>query len=275
MRSLAVSGLGIEELDAFTGSFGSIGVDKFCPTDVSSPRCFRSVRRLDLSLSHSVGDVLDDSLDDSSDDSLEDALEKRLENNGLDDSSKPSVEKSQGYCNTLCDFVTLCPALQHLGLHWYTLTYKTKPTAPLTAQQNFLAHIAQQCPLPTLHSISLRGIHTSQAPLLVLAAKSPLRSVELDNTSIAATDTFRPFFDIITPNLDTVRYSNLWEGEISIDFDFEFAESSEVRKEWIGEGREARRPVKYYQSRVQPSGEIEVVRGMRKQRREYGPPRRV
>lgn len=267
VRSLTSSDLVINELDVFTTSFGSISLDKFYPSAslAALAGSFNRLRSLYLSLSHSPDDVIDARLDDTSDGSSGDAFEDGLEN--LLDDSKPSVEKSQSYCNALCDFLNLCPALQHLGLHWYILTYED--TAPLLEQQKLLEYIVRRCAISNLQSVSLRGIYTSQAVLLRLAERSQLRSVVMDNTYLVGNDTFRPFFDYITPNLDTVRLSDLWEA---MSIDFEFADPPEIRQKLIREGLSARQPIAYHQCRIQPNDEIEVVMRMRKQRLEYGPP---
>lgn len=250
VRSLATSGLVINEFDAFSKASGSISLDRvyypLVPSTVLSP-CFSRLRNLDISLSYGLEDVIDN--------------------------SNQSLEKSERYCNSFCDFVNLCPALQHLGLHWYILTYDDE-TAPLMRQQNLLDYIVRQCPLSNLQSVCLRGIHTSSAVLLRLAEKCQLRSVEMDNVYLRGTDTFRVFFNHITPTLHSVRLSELWEERI-IEFDIVHPLSVErISRKLIRQGVSARGPIEYHQSQSIPSGDIEVLQTMRDRRAEYGPPGR-
>lgn len=262
IRSLTESGLFIHELEAFVNSPGSISLDLVYPSVPSTAlaRCFSRVRSLDLSLSPSPEDAYHDRLEDISDDSSEDETDDNIQ----------SVERSQEYCNRLCEFVNLCQDLQHLGLHWYSLSYED--STPLIEQQKVFDYVVRRCTMSNLRSVSLKGIHTTHASLLQLAEKSQLRSVEMDYTFLKGNDTFRAFFDHITPNLESVKLSHLFE-EVLIKF--EDGDLRQPSQEWMKEGASSRQPLKYHQCWRPPNGELEVMQELGRQRREYGPPGRA
>jgi hypothetical protein len=254
LPALAASALPVEELDIFRSVLRcSLGCDKIAPIldriDLS-----KSLERL-KSLSLSVSLPL------------------------LEPPDSESLESAKRHSNSVGRLLKLCPQLEKLELHWFTIVPRIglhKYNEAQIEERGFFTHVVELGSFSQLRSCKLEGIHTDETTLLAFFQKATqLASISMEHFVLPPSGKFRPTFDFITSHLEHLEYlhlEDLYERR-RICFDGPGRPNGPSALTRVGdENRQRRRAIGYRKMRGIPSGEIEETRRHERLQLHYGPP---
>lgn len=261
-QALADSGLFVQKLDIF-GSVDrcSIACNKIATllerVDLSKP--LFGLKNLSLSLSHHTVNNVESSQEVT-----------------------PEVDLAtgQGYVDDIKHLLELCPHLESLELHWFSLRTYELGSAELE-EQGFFNKIAQlDNHFSKLQHCRLEGIHTDGAAILAFFQQTTqISSLTMRNINLKS-GTFAPVFDFLTnhmPHLAYLHLESLFERQ-RICFD-------EPGKAWLPTtcrangpneltrtGADCQRAIGYRFFKGRVKGSSDAIKWRRRQALLYGPP---
>lgn len=191
-HALGVSELPIESFDIFGGVICcSLACDRIatCLERVNLSVSLRGLKHLSISLSQHV-------------------------QHEPESEEMQALATGERHTKAICQLLQLCPVLEDLQLHWYSL-WDSNHTAAVAEEVNFLNRVAQSCRFPSLKRWSLKGVSTSESTLLTFLRQTQLDRVEMEEIHLQS-GKFRPVFDYLVEHmqLQHVHLDNLWEEDL-------------------------------------------------------------
>jgi hypothetical protein len=172
----------------------------------------------------------------------------------------------------------LCPQLENLELHWYSLG-GIKLNDAQKEERLFLGHIVQLEQVSQLRHCQLKGIYTNEITLLAFLKKAAGLSRLSMEQIILDTGKFSPLFNYLTnhvQHLEHLHLDDLWESRlICFDSPGQPHSPSSVANgphSITRIGVDCRRTIKYRLSRGYVLGSAQASNWHRRKNLLYGPP---
>lgn len=186
------------------------------------------------------------------------------------------------------NLLSLMPALEELDLHWYNLhdTYDEDQEVADSEAQRFFDQVSETLCSSPLKSITLRGVHVAQQPLVAFLQATSAMDLDLRDVHLHEGD-YQPIFGELfhaQSCFERVHLEDLWEetpdGEKLLHFDT--AGESKVSylhdafgpSELIRQGHDVQTPLRYKLAGSRALGSPGARSWRQRRLAEYGPPPR-